>query len=101
MVLIVTVTFIVKISFAFSDILTSSSYTIKNQVIYATPTASNFMCDELFRNLESIGKMEVYNTNNVKIEKSEAVKTGYKLKTSNTTFDIIVLSPIVITNVES
>ena len=94
MVLIVTVTFIVKVSFASSDVLTSSSYTIKNQVIYATPTASNFMCDELFRNLESIGKMEVYNTNNVKIEKSEAVKTGYKLKTSNTTFDIIVLGDV-------
>lgn len=92
--LVVAVTLIVRASLATGDVLTSSSYTIKNQVIYATPTASNFLCDELFRNLESTDKMEVYNTNNVKIEKSEAVKTGYKLKTSNTTFNIIVLGDV-------
>ena len=91
---IVALTFVVKVSFASNEILTSDTYRIDNNTLYAVPTANNFIGEELLRNVESIDKIELYNTNNEKIEKEEVVKTGYKLKTSNVTFDIVVLGDV-------
>ena len=91
---IVALTFVVKVSFSSNEILTSDTYRIDNNTLYAVPTANNFIGEELLRNVESIDKIELYNTNNEKIEKEETVKTGYKLKTSNVTFDIVVLGDV-------
>ncbi len=91
---IVALTLIVRVSFASNEILTSDTYRIDNNTLYAVPTANNFIGEELLRNVESIDKIELYNTNNEKIEKEEVVKTGYKLKTSNVTFDIVVLGDV-------
>ena len=94
LILIVTLVYFARVSFASSDILTSNTYRIDNNTIYAVPTASNLIGEELLRNLESTDKIELYNSSNTKIEKEEAIKTGYKLKTSNVTFDIVVLGDV-------
>ena len=92
--LLLTIAFIVKVSFASSDVLTSNVYTIDNNTIYVKPTASNFLVEELIRNVESLDKIKIYNTNNVELENTEKVKTGYTLKTSNVTFNIVVLGDV-------
>ncbi len=87
--------FILKKSLANeNDVLTSNTYVINNNAIYAIPTSSNFNAKELLRNIESIDKIEIYNTNNEIINNNDSVWTGYRLKTSNITYNIVVLGDV-------
>ena len=94
LIVIVTLVFIAKSSFASGDILTSNTYRIESNTIYVTPTANNLLVEELLRNLDSTEKIEIYNNSNVKLEKEENVMTGYKLKTSGVTYNIVVLGDV-------
>ncbi len=94
LLLIVTLVYFARVSFASSDILTSNTYRIESNIVYATPTANNLLVEELLRNLESTEKIEIYNNSNVKLEKEENVITGYKLKTSGVTYNIVVLGDV-------
>lgn len=81
---------VIKTSYA----LTSSSYEIKNNTIYAIPTTFDYKYDELLGNIKYNYQLQVYNNNNELVNEDDSIGTGYKLSINNNYYDIVLLGDI-------
>ena len=94
-ILIVVISLVIKNSYAIdNNIITSDAYEIKNNTIYAVPTSNEFLLTELKENINSTESIEVLDLDNNIVNYNEPIGTGYKLKVSDTTFNIIVLGEL-------
>lgn len=94
-ILIVAISLVIKNSYAIdNNIITSDTYEIKNNTIYAVPTSNEFLLTELKENINSTENIEVLDLDNNIVNYNEPIGTGYKLKVSDTTFNIIVLGEL-------
>ncbi len=76
------------------EILKSENYEIKQKKVFAKPVDKEYKQSELESKIETANKMEIYDKNNKKIKNVDLVGTGYKIKTSNIYYDIVVLGDI-------
>ena len=77
-----------------TDIITSETYQIKNNTIYAVPTSNEYLLTELKENINTTESIEVLDKDNNIVNYNEPIGTGYKLKVANSTFNIVVLGEL-------
>ncbi len=93
--LLVTTILIVKVSYSAGDSsITSDSYEISDNVLYAIPTSQTFTVNELLDNLNFPDLIDVQDKNNKRVDSSATVGTGYKVKTSDSTLSVIVMGDV-------
>ena len=85
---------IVKFSYALNNDITSSTYEISNNKIYATPTTYKYRLEELLANIESTYEIKVYNKDNEELKLGDYVSTGCKAIANNSTYNIILLGDL-------
>ncbi|MBE6158715.1 MAG: BspA family leucine-rich repeat surface protein [Firmicutes bacterium] len=85
---------IVKFSYALNNDITSSTYVVNNNTIYATPTTYKYRLEELLANIESTYEIKVYNKDNEELELGDYVSTGCKVVVNNSTYSIILLGDL-------
>ena len=78
----------------FKEILKSEVYPVKNKVIYATPTTFEYKSEELNKKIETANETEIYDSNNTKMSSTDPIGTGYKIKTSDVYYDVVVYGDI-------
>ncbi|MBE6158467.1 MAG: hypothetical protein E7159_01420 [Firmicutes bacterium] len=76
------------------EILKSESYEVKQKKVIVKPAEKEYKQSELESNVETANDMEIYDHDNKKISNTDPVGTGYKIKTSNVYYDIVVLGDI-------
>ena len=76
------------------EILKSQKYEVKQKKVYAKPTTQEYKESELESKIECANTVEIYDKNNKKISNTDPVGTGYKIKTSNVYYDVVVLGDI-------
>ena len=76
------------------EILKSDNYEVKKKKIFAKPVDKEYKQSELESKVETANNMEIYDKNNNKVNNNALVGTGYKIKTSNVYYDVIVLGDI-------
>ncbi len=84
----------IKFSYALNNDITSSTYEIKNNKIYAVPTTYNYRVEELLSNIESTSEIKVLNSNNEELKNGDYISNGSKVIANNTTYEIILLGDI-------
>ncbi|MBE6158705.1 MAG: hypothetical protein E7159_02650 [Firmicutes bacterium] len=92
-IFIVAIVLIARFSYSLTPNIESDEYEIKNNIIYAVPTTYDYKVAELLSKLKSTD-VEIYNSNNQLLNMNDNVGTGYKLKVSNSIYDIVVLGDI-------
>jgi hypothetical protein len=92
-IFIVAIILIARFSYSLTTNIESDEYEIKNNIIYAVPTTYDYKVAELLSKLKSTD-VEIYNSNNQLLNMNDNVGTGYKLKVSNSIYDIVVLGDI-------
>ncbi|MBE6158717.1 MAG: hypothetical protein E7159_02710 [Firmicutes bacterium] len=92
--LIIAISIIAKFSYAYEDILESNEYEIVDRTIIAVPTTNELKVEEFVSKFDSLKRIEIYDLNNRKFNNNDSVGTGYTLKTSNLTYNIIVLGDV-------
>ena len=88
--IIVLVSIIIKTTYASSNNITSEEYRINNNKIYAIPTSSTLKLSEFLSKIDFNGDIEVYNSDNEKVDIESNVGTGYSIKNNNVTYSIVV-----------
>ncbi len=84
----------IKFSYALNNDITSSTYEIKDNKIYAVPTTYNYRVEELLSNIESTSEIKVYDSNNEELKNGDYISNGSKVIANNTTYEIILLGDI-------
>ncbi len=74
--------------------ITSNNYTITNGTIYVRPSTYDYKTTDLASNITYNGDYEIYNSKDEKVSPGSSVGTGYKVKTKNYTYKIIVLGDV-------
>ena len=92
-IFVVATSLVVSFSYSLSTSVESDEYVIKNNIIYAVPTTFEYKVAELLSKLKN-SDVEVYNSDNKLLDMGDNVGTGYKLKSANNTYDIVVLGDI-------
>ena len=94
LLIVMTILLVIKFSYATASIITSSTYEIRENVIYAVPTSNEFKVSEFFNNLEFMDEVKVYNSDNQLLNIDDYLGTGSTLKISSFTFNIVVLGDV-------
>ena len=76
------------------EILKSESYEVKQKKVIVKPAEKEYKQNELESNVETANDIEIYDHDNKKISNTDPVGTGYKIKTSNVYYDVVVLGDI-------
>ena len=84
----------IKLSYALNNDITSSTYEIIDNKIYAVPTTYNYRVEELLSNIESTSEIKVLNSNNEELKNGDYISNGSKVIANNTTYEIILLGDI-------
>ena len=92
-IFIVATSLVVSFSYSLPANIEFDGYEIKNNIIYAVPTTFEYKTAELLSRAKN-NSVEVYNNENKLLGMNDSVGTGYKLKVSNSTYDIVVLGDI-------
>ncbi len=93
-VFIITLSLIAKFSYAANTNLTSNEYEIIDNTIIAVPTTKELKVSEIKNHISISNDIEIYNKNNEKLNDNDLVGTGYKLKNSSNTYNIVVLGDV-------
>ena len=78
----------------FKEILKSQEYEVKNKVVYAVPNTFDYTQSELNEKIETASTVEIYNRNNEKVAAGDPIGTGYRVKTSNVYYDVVVMGDV-------
>ena len=65
----------VKFSYALNNDITSSTYEVNNNTIYALPTTYKYRLEELLANIESTYEIKVYNKDTEELKLGDYVST--------------------------
>ena len=91
---IIAIPVIVKFSYALNSDITSNTYEIKNNKIYAIPTTYNYRVEELLSNISSDKEIKVYNSNDEELKLGDNVYNGCKVKTESNSYEIVVMGDV-------
>jgi len=92
-ILVFTVSLIAKISFSVDTNVTSSEYTIKDNIITAVPTTYNYRAGEFLNKVSSNDDLTVMESDS-ELKVGDKVITGDKLKAGNSNYSIVVLGDL-------
>ena len=91
---IIAIPVIVKFSYALNNDITSSTYEIKNNKIYAIPTTYNYRVEELLSNISSDKEIKVYNSNDEELKLGDNVYNGCKVNVNSNSYEIVVMGDV-------
>ena len=91
---IVSIGMFFKKSYASNDTITSTTYEIKDSIIYAKPTSNDLSVGELLENLTFSEVIDIYDRDNKNVDEDKKVGTDFKVKVSNKTYKVVVLGDV-------